>query len=160
MVSYGLAGRGTAVQFPISTRWFSFLYSVQQGSGVHPASWPMNAGTSSPGVKHLQDRASGGLLGTLQWTSAFRIMTRYQGGWATGGFSGLCSVMLVRHVFASCPSAPRPCHTHRARPTRRTYPGRTARTHRTSLHRGQQTVQHVRPPDALPSIFIRRTSSR
>jgi hypothetical protein len=41
------------VQFPEGPRDFSLFYSFQTGSGVHPASYPVDTGCSFPGVKQL-----------------------------------------------------------------------------------------------------------
>jgi hypothetical protein len=41
------------VRFPVGTRDFSLLYSVQTSSGAHPTSYPMGIGGSFPEVKRL-----------------------------------------------------------------------------------------------------------
>jgi hypothetical protein len=50
--SVGIAmGWSAGVRFPVRARDFYLLYSVQTGSGAHPASYPMGTGVQSPGVK-------------------------------------------------------------------------------------------------------------
>jgi hypothetical protein len=46
----GLDDRGSRVRFPAGAGNFS-LHRVQNGSGAHPASYPMGTGSSFPGVK-------------------------------------------------------------------------------------------------------------
>jgi hypothetical protein len=50
-LGYGLEDRASRVRFPTGTRNFSLHHSVQNGSGAHPASYPMVTGGSFPGVK-------------------------------------------------------------------------------------------------------------
>jgi hypothetical protein len=50
--SYGLDGREIGVRVPVRTR-FSPFYTLQTGSGVHPASYTMGTAVFSPGVKQL-----------------------------------------------------------------------------------------------------------
>jgi hypothetical protein len=40
-LGYGLDDRGSMVRFPAGVRDFSFHHRVQNGSGAHPASFPM-----------------------------------------------------------------------------------------------------------------------
>jgi hypothetical protein len=47
---YGLDDRGVGIRIPVGQE-FSFLHVVQTGSGVYPASYTMDAGGFSPGVK-------------------------------------------------------------------------------------------------------------
>jgi hypothetical protein len=47
---YGLDGRGVGFRVPVGQR-FSPLHIVDASSGAHPASYPMGAGGSFPGVK-------------------------------------------------------------------------------------------------------------
>jgi hypothetical protein len=50
--SVGMATGWTAgVRFPAGARDFSFLRSIQDCSGAHPASYPMDTKGSFPGVK-------------------------------------------------------------------------------------------------------------
>jgi hypothetical protein len=49
--SYSLADRGSRVRFPARAENFSLHYRVQNGSGVHPASYQMGTGGFSLGVK-------------------------------------------------------------------------------------------------------------
>jgi hypothetical protein len=44
VLGYGLEDRGSRVRFPAGTRNFSVHHRVQNGTGAHPASYPM--GTS------------------------------------------------------------------------------------------------------------------
>jgi hypothetical protein len=48
---YGLDDRGSRVRFPRGLGSFSLHHSVQNGSGAHPASYPMGTRDSSLGVK-------------------------------------------------------------------------------------------------------------
>jgi hypothetical protein len=43
--------RGSGVRFPAGTENFSLHYRVQNGSGAHPASYPMGTEGSFPGGK-------------------------------------------------------------------------------------------------------------
>jgi hypothetical protein len=49
-LGYGLDDRGSGVRFPSGAGNFS-LHRVQNGSGAHPASYPMGTGGSFPGGK-------------------------------------------------------------------------------------------------------------
>jgi hypothetical protein len=46
--TYGLDDRGTRVQFPAGAGNFSLHHRVQNGSGAHPASYPMGTTGSFP----------------------------------------------------------------------------------------------------------------
>jgi hypothetical protein len=48
---YGLDDRGSRVRFPAGAGNFSLHYSVQNGSGAHPTSYPMGTRGSFPGGK-------------------------------------------------------------------------------------------------------------
>jgi hypothetical protein len=50
-LGYGLDDRGSRVRFPAGAGNLSFHHSVQNGSGAHPASYPMGTGGSFPGGK-------------------------------------------------------------------------------------------------------------
>jgi hypothetical protein len=50
-LGYGLDDRGSTVQFPAGAGNFSLHHRVQNGSGAHPASYPMGTRGSFPGVK-------------------------------------------------------------------------------------------------------------
>jgi hypothetical protein len=50
-LGYGLNDRGSRVRFQAGTGNFSLHHRVQNGSGTHPASYPMGARGSFPGVK-------------------------------------------------------------------------------------------------------------
>jgi hypothetical protein len=50
-LGYGLDDRGSRVRFPVGTGNFSLHHSVQNGSGAHPASYPMGTRGSFPGGK-------------------------------------------------------------------------------------------------------------
>jgi hypothetical protein len=52
-MGYGLDDRGYRVQFPAGAGNFSLHYRVQNGSGAHPASYPMSTRGPFPGVKLL-----------------------------------------------------------------------------------------------------------
>jgi hypothetical protein len=47
---YGLDDRGVGIQVPVGSGIFSSSV-VQTGSGIHPASYPIGTGGSSPGGK-------------------------------------------------------------------------------------------------------------
>jgi hypothetical protein len=48
---YVLDDRGFRVRFPVGAGNFSLHHRVQNGSGTHPASFPMGTGGSFPGSK-------------------------------------------------------------------------------------------------------------
>jgi hypothetical protein len=50
-LGYGLDDRGSSVRFPAGAGKFSLHHSVQNGSGAHPASYPMGTRGSFPGGK-------------------------------------------------------------------------------------------------------------
>jgi hypothetical protein len=50
-LGYGLDDRGSRVRFPTGDRNFSLHHRVQNGSGAHPASYPMGTTGSFPGCK-------------------------------------------------------------------------------------------------------------
>jgi hypothetical protein len=50
-LAYGLDDRGSRVRFPAGAGNFSFHYRVQNGSGAHPASYPMGTRGSFPADK-------------------------------------------------------------------------------------------------------------
>jgi hypothetical protein len=50
-LGYGLDDRGSRFRYPTGTGNFSLHHRVQNGSGAHPASYPMDSGGSFPGSK-------------------------------------------------------------------------------------------------------------
>jgi hypothetical protein len=50
-LGYGVDDRGSKVRFPVGVRNFSLHHCVQNGSGAHPASYPMGTRVSFPGGK-------------------------------------------------------------------------------------------------------------
>jgi hypothetical protein len=50
-LGYRLDDRGSRVRFPEGAGNFFLHHSVQNGSGAHPASYPMGTGGSFPGDK-------------------------------------------------------------------------------------------------------------
>jgi hypothetical protein len=50
-LGYGLDDQGSRVRLPAGAGNFSLHHRVQNGSGAHPASYPMGAGGSFPGGK-------------------------------------------------------------------------------------------------------------
>jgi hypothetical protein len=50
-LGYGLDDRGSRVRFPAGAGNFSLHHRVQNGSGAHPASYPMGTRGSFPGGK-------------------------------------------------------------------------------------------------------------
>jgi hypothetical protein len=48
---YGLDDRMSGVRIPAMAENFSVHHHVQNGSGIHPPSYPMGIGSSFPGVK-------------------------------------------------------------------------------------------------------------
>jgi hypothetical protein len=50
-LGYGLDDRGSRIRFPVGAGNFSLRHSVQNGSGTHPASYPVSARGSFPGGK-------------------------------------------------------------------------------------------------------------
>jgi hypothetical protein len=51
LASYGLDDMGSKVRFPAGAGNFSLHHCVQNGSGAHPASYPMGTRSSFPGGK-------------------------------------------------------------------------------------------------------------
>jgi hypothetical protein len=56
-LGYGLDDRGSRVRFPTGTGNFSLHHRVQNGSGSHPASYPMGTRGLSLGVKRPEREA-------------------------------------------------------------------------------------------------------
>jgi hypothetical protein len=52
-LGYGLDNRGSRVQFLAWARNFSLHHRIQNGSGAHPASYPMGTRGSFPGDKAI-----------------------------------------------------------------------------------------------------------
>jgi hypothetical protein len=50
-LGYGLDDRGTRARFPAEAGNISLHHRVQNGSGAHPASYPMGTTASFPGSK-------------------------------------------------------------------------------------------------------------
>jgi hypothetical protein len=50
-LSYGLDDRGSTVRFPVGAGNFSLHHRLQDGSGAHPASYPVGTRASFPGGK-------------------------------------------------------------------------------------------------------------
>jgi hypothetical protein len=50
-LGYGLDDRGSRVRFPVGAGNFSLHHRLQNGSGAHPASYPMGTRGSFPGGK-------------------------------------------------------------------------------------------------------------
>jgi hypothetical protein len=50
-LGYGLDNRGSGVRFPAEAGNFSLHHRIQNGSGTHPASYPMGSRGSFPGGK-------------------------------------------------------------------------------------------------------------
>jgi hypothetical protein len=50
-LGYGLDDRGSRVRFPAECGKFSLHHRVQNGSGAHPASYPVGTRGSFPGSK-------------------------------------------------------------------------------------------------------------
>jgi hypothetical protein len=50
-LGYGLDDRGSRVRFPAGAGNFSFQHRDQNGSGAHPASYPMGTSGSFPESK-------------------------------------------------------------------------------------------------------------
>jgi hypothetical protein len=53
-LGYGLDDRGSRVRFPAGAGFFSLHHRVQNGSGTHPASYPMGIMYSFPGGKAVE----------------------------------------------------------------------------------------------------------
>jgi hypothetical protein len=51
VLGYGLDNRGSGVRFPAGAGNFSLNHRVQNGSGAHPASYPMGTRYCFPGGK-------------------------------------------------------------------------------------------------------------
>jgi hypothetical protein len=54
-LGYGLDSRGCRVRFPAGARNFSLHHCVQNGSGAHPASYPVAIRGSFPGGKAARE---------------------------------------------------------------------------------------------------------
>jgi hypothetical protein len=50
-LGYGLDDRSSRVRFPAGAGNFSLHHCIQNGSGAHPASYPMGTRDSYPGIK-------------------------------------------------------------------------------------------------------------
>jgi hypothetical protein len=50
-LGYGLDDRGSRIRFPAAAGNFSLHHRVQNGSGAHPVSYPMDTRESFRGVK-------------------------------------------------------------------------------------------------------------
>jgi hypothetical protein len=50
-LGYGLDERGSRVRFPVGAGSFSLYHRLQNGSGAHPASYPLGTGGSFPRCK-------------------------------------------------------------------------------------------------------------
>jgi hypothetical protein len=50
-LGYGLDDRGSTVRFLVGAEYFSLHHRVQNGSGAHPASYPMGTRGPFPGGK-------------------------------------------------------------------------------------------------------------
>jgi hypothetical protein len=57
-LGYGLDDWGSRVRFPAGAGNFYLHHRVQNGSGAHPASYPMGTRGSFPGVKRLKREAA------------------------------------------------------------------------------------------------------
>jgi hypothetical protein len=51
VLGYGLDDRGARIRFPVGAGNFSLHLRIQNGSGAHPASYPMGSRGSFPGDK-------------------------------------------------------------------------------------------------------------
>jgi hypothetical protein len=74
---YGLEDRGSRVRFPPGSGNFSLHHRVQNGSGTHPASYPVGTGGSFPGGKaagawRVQRSRMHGAIPPLPNTSSWR----------------------------------------------------------------------------------------
>jgi hypothetical protein len=56
-LGYGLDDRGSTVRFPVGTGDFFLHHRLQNGSGAHPASYPMGTRGSSLGIKRPEREA-------------------------------------------------------------------------------------------------------
>jgi hypothetical protein len=57
-LGYGLDDQGSGVRFPEGAGNFSLHHRIQNGSGSHPASYPIGTRGSFPGVKRLGREAN------------------------------------------------------------------------------------------------------
>jgi hypothetical protein len=75
VLGYGLDDRDSRVRFPVGAGNFTLHHRVQNGSGAHPASYPMDTGDSFPGGKaagHEADQSppsSAGVKNAWSYTS-------------------------------------------------------------------------------------------
>jgi hypothetical protein len=56
-LGYRLDDRGSRVRFPVGAGNFALHHRVQNGSGAHPASYPVNTGGTFPGDKAADARS-------------------------------------------------------------------------------------------------------
>jgi hypothetical protein len=56
-MGYGLYDRGSRVRFPAGAGDFSLHHCVKNGSGAHPASYPLGTRGSFPGVERPEREA-------------------------------------------------------------------------------------------------------
>jgi hypothetical protein len=72
-LGYGLDDQGSRVRFPSGAGNFFLLHRVQNGSGAHPASYPVDTRDSFPGVKRpgvkLTHPSSGEVKNAWSYTS-------------------------------------------------------------------------------------------
>jgi hypothetical protein len=57
-LGYGLDDQGSGIRFPAGAGKFSLHHRVQNGTGAHPASYPMGTRGSFPGGKAAEARNS------------------------------------------------------------------------------------------------------
>jgi hypothetical protein len=70
---YGLEYRGSGVRFPAGAGNYSLNHRVQDGSGAHPASYPMSTRSSFPG---------GEAIGGVKLTIHLHLMSRSKNEWS------------------------------------------------------------------------------
>jgi hypothetical protein len=73
-LGYGLDDRGSRVRFPAGAGTFSLHRRVQNGSGAHPASYPMGTRGSFPGVKCRRreaDHSPTSSAGVKEWVELY-----------------------------------------------------------------------------------------
>jgi hypothetical protein len=70
-LGYGMDDRGCRVRFPAGAGNLSLQHRVQNGSGAHPASYPMGTRTLSLGVKRQGREADHSPPSSIEWSYTF-----------------------------------------------------------------------------------------
>jgi hypothetical protein len=72
-LDYGLDDRGSRFRFPAGTGNLSLHHRIQNGSGAHPASYPVGTGGSFPGVKRPGREADHSFLSRAEFKECVEL---------------------------------------------------------------------------------------